>query len=64
MLHPHITEHCNYVVHPENMCFKLPENVSNVEGALVEPLAAGLHATEQGGVKLGDTVVIYGSGLY
>lgn len=52
----------NYVVHPENMCFKLPENVSNEEGALVEPLAVGLHATEQGGVKLGDTVVIYGSG--
>lgn len=52
----------NYVVHPENMCFKLPENVSNMEGALVEPLAVGLHATEQGGVKLGDTVVIYGSG--
>jgi L-iditol 2-dehydrogenase len=52
----------NYVTHPEDMCFKLPENVSNVEGALVEPLAVGLHATDQGGVKLGDTVVIYGSG--
>jgi L-iditol 2-dehydrogenase len=44
------------------MCFKLPENVSNVEGALVEPLAVGLHAANQGGVKLGDTVLIYGSG--
>lgn len=53
---------CNYVVHPEDMCFKLPENVSNVEGALVEPLAVGLHAANQGGVKLGDTVLIYGSG--
>ena len=52
----------NYVAHPEDMCFKLPENVSNVEGALVEPLAVGLHATDLGGVKLGDTVVIYGSG--
>ena len=52
----------NYVAHPEDMCFKLPENVSNVEGALVEPLAVGLHATDIGGVKLGDTVVIYGSG--
>ncbi len=52
----------NYVTHPEDMCFKLPENVSNVEGALVEPLAVGLHATELGGVKLGDTVVVYGSG--
>lgn len=52
----------NYVAHPEDMCFKLPDNVSNVEGALVEPLAVGLHATDIGGVKLGDTVVIYGSG--
>ncbi len=52
----------NYVTHPEDMCFKLPENVSNVEGALVEPLAVGLHAANVGGVKLGDTVVIYGSG--
>ncbi len=52
----------NYVAHPEDMCFKLPENVSNVEGALVEPLAVGLHASNQGGVKLGDTVVIFGSG--
>jgi L-iditol 2-dehydrogenase len=52
----------NYVAHPEDMCFKLPENVSNVEGALVEPLAVGLHATDIGGVKLGDTVIIYGSG--
>lgn len=52
----------NYVSHPEDMCFKLPENVSNAEGALVEPLAVGLHAANQGGVKLGDTVVIFGTG--
>lgn len=52
----------NYVAHPEDMCFKLPENVSNTEGALVEPLAVGLHATDQGGVKLGDTVVVFGTG--
>jgi L-iditol 2-dehydrogenase len=52
----------NYVAHPEDMCFKLPDNVSTVEGALVEPLAVGLHAADQGGVKLGDTVIIYGSG--
>ncbi len=52
----------NYVAHPEDMCFKLPENVSNTEGALVEPLAVGLHAAAIGNVKLGDTVVIFGSG--
>lgn len=52
----------NYVTHPEDMCFKLPDNVSNTEGALVEPLAVGLHASEIGEVKLGDTVVIFGAG--
>ncbi len=52
----------NYVTHPEDMCFKLPANVSNMEGALVEPLAVGLHASGMGEVKLGDTVVIFGAG--
>lgn len=52
----------NYVAHPEDMCFKLPDNVSNAEGALVEPLAVGLHAANQGAVSLGDTVVIFGTG--
>lgn len=52
----------NYVKHPEDMCFKLPDNVSNMEGALVEPLAVGLHAASIGEVKLGDTVVIFGTG--
>lgn len=52
----------NYVKHPEDMCFKLPDNVSNMEGALVEPLAVGLHAASIGDVKLGDTVVIFGTG--
>lgn len=52
----------NYLAFPENMAFKLPDNVSTKEGALVEPLAVGMHAVAQGGVKLGDSVVILGSG--
>ncbi len=52
----------NYVKHPANLCFKLPDNVSNAEGALVEPLAVGLHAASTGDVKLGDTVVVFGAG--
>ena len=51
-----------YVVHPADMCFKLPDNVSTRAGALVEPLAVGLHATAQGGVGLGDRIVILGTG--
>ena len=55
---------CNeeYIAFPENMCFKLPDNVSTKEGALIEPLSGGFYASEQGGVKTGDTVVILGSG--
>lgn len=52
----------NYIVYPENMAFKLPDHVSTKEGALVEPLAVGLHAASQGGVKLGDKVVVLGAG--
>ncbi len=52
----------DYIAFPANMAFKLPENVSTKEGALVEPLAVGLHAATQGGVKLGDKVVILGAG--
>ena len=52
----------DYVAHPASFTFKLPENVSLREGALVEPLAVGLSAAEKGGVKLGDTVVIFGAG--
>lgn len=52
----------NYISFPENMCFKLPDNISTKEGALIEPLAVGMHAAAQGEVKLGDSVVILGSG--
>lgn len=52
----------DYIAFPENMAFKLPDNVSAKEGALVEPLAVGLHAAVQGEVRLGDRVVILGAG--
>lgn len=52
----------NYVAHPADMCFKLPDNVSTKEGALVEPLAVGIHSAKQGMVTLGDSVVILGAG--
>lgn len=52
----------NYIAFPENMCFKLPDNITTKEGALVEPLAVGMHAAIQGNVRLGDSVVILGAG--
>lgn len=51
-----------YIAFPEDMCFKLPDNVSAKEGALIEPLSVGFHAANQGNVQTGDTVVILGAG--
>ena len=53
---------CEYVAYPSHMAFKLPDNMSTMEGAFVEPLAVGIHATNQGGASLGQTAVILGSG--
>ena len=53
---------CEYVTHPADMCFKLPANMDTMEGALVEPLAVGLHAAAQGGAHIGQKAVILGSG--
>ena len=51
-----------YVAHQADLCFKLPENVSTLEGALIEPLAVGFHAANQGGAHAGQTAVVMGAG--
>ena len=51
-----------YVAHEADLCFKLPDNVSTMEGALIEPLAVGFHAAMQGGARAGQTAVVMGAG--
>lgn len=51
-----------YVAHEADLCFKLPENVSTLEGALIEPLAVGFHAANQGGAHAGQVAVVMGAG--
>lgn len=51
-----------YVAHEAALCFKLPENVDTLEGALLEPLAVGFHAANQGGAHAGQTAVVFGAG--
>ena len=51
-----------YCTHKADLCFKLPSNVSTMEGALIEPLAVGFHAAITGNAKLGQTAVVTGSG--
>lgn len=50
------------VVHPADFTFKLPDNVSFAEGAMVEPLAVGMHAATKAQVKPGDVAVVIGAG--
>lgn len=51
-----------YAAHEAALCFKLPDNVDTMEGALIEPLAVGFHAVMEGGAKIGQTAVITGAG--
>ena len=51
-----------YVAHEAGLCFKLPDNVSTMEGALIEPLAVGFHAARQGGAQAGQVAIMTGAG--
>ena len=51
-----------YVNVPAYTCFKLSPELSNEAGALVEPIAVGIHAIRQGKVLEGDTVAVVGAG--
>lgn len=48
--------------HDARYCYKLPDNVSYEEGALLEPLSVGVHACRRGGITAGDTILICGAG--
>lgn len=50
------------VVHPEAFTFKVPDNVSFAEAAMVEPLAVGMHAANKAQIKPGDVAVVMGAG--
>jgi L-iditol 2-dehydrogenase len=51
-----------YVAHEADLCFKLPDNMDTMEGALIEPLAVGFHAAKQGNAEIGQTAVVFGAG--
>jgi D-xylulose reductase len=50
------------VVHPAAFTFKLPDNVSYAEGAMVEPVAVGMHAATKAKIKPGDLAIVMGAG--
>lgn len=46
------------VVHPAKFTYRLPDNVSFGEGAMVEPFAIGMQAAYRAGIKPGDVGLV------
>lgn len=47
---------------PESWCYRLPDNVSYEEAALVEPLSVAVHAGNRAQMPVGASVLIFGAG--
>ncbi|MBN9887055.1 NAD(P)-dependent alcohol dehydrogenase [Salipiger abyssi] len=50
------------VVHPAAFTYKLPDNVSFAEGAMVEPFAIGMQAAAKAKIVPGDVGLVIGAG--
>jgi len=52
----------NFITHPSDYCYKIPDHVSFEEAAMCEPLSVGVHACNRAGIKIGSVVLITGAG--
>jgi 2-desacetyl-2-hydroxyethyl bacteriochlorophyllide A dehydrogenase len=52
-----------YIAVPASKCYKLPDSVSFDEAALVEPLSVATHAMNMTPTKVGDNLLVIGSGV-
>lgn len=59
---PHHGAFRKYLTHPTDLCFKLPDNLTSLEGSLIEPLAVGMNAVKHSGITMGDKAVVLGAG--
>ena len=51
-----------YMVHPAELCFPIPDSVTDTQGAMLEPLGIALHAVRLAKLRPGDTIAILGAG--
>ena len=52
-----------YVVVPEHICYRLPDNLPFEHAALIEAVSIAVHAVNRTPLVLGDTAVVVGSGM-
>lgn len=55
--------HAEYFTARPDMVRKLPDTVSDVEGAMIEPATVARHAANLANIKAGDKVLILGGGI-
>ncbi len=46
-----------------DLVIKVPSNITDAEGAMVEPTAVGLHAVNLADIKIGSKVLVIGAGI-
>lgn len=51
-----------FITHPSDLVFPLPDSINDEEGAVLEPLGIALHAVRLAKLRPGDTIAILGSG--
>jgi len=51
-----------FVAAPASTLREIPDGCADIEAALAQPLAVGLHGVTRSGVRSGDTVVVLGAG--
>jgi threonine dehydrogenase-like Zn-dependent dehydrogenase len=52
-----------YINIPQHILYRIPDNVSFTQAAMVEPVAVAAHAVELSDVKWNDTIVVVGAGM-
>lgn len=52
----------DYFIANDDRVYRLPDEMSYEEGALVEPMAVALHAVKRSNINIGDKVVVIGAG--
>jgi (R,R)-butanediol dehydrogenase/meso-butanediol dehydrogenase/diacetyl reductase len=55
--------HAQQVAVPIYSLFKLPDQLDDERGALIEPLSVAVHGIRQGKTRVGDVVAIVGAGM-
>ena len=51
-----------FITHPTDFLFQVPDGISDEEASLVEPVSVGIHACNRAGLRAGASVAIVGAG--